>query len=147
MAPFNFHSIQTLEICQADSPIIDVKDGRLVLTATRGEERIMITAPLTNRLPVVAQTVVKSVRPKVKRRHSLIPTLTADDKRVGASNHLAKLNDEKVKEILLLLGDKEDRKNYPNRQQFYTVIGEAFGVGYHTIANIDRGVSWKHVAR
>jgi hypothetical protein len=147
MAPFNFHSIQTLEISQADSPTIDVKDGRLVLTATRGDERIRITAPLNHRFPTVTQTVVKAMRPKTTRRRSLVQILPIEDKRVGASNHLAKLTDEKVKEILILLGDTKSRASYPNKQQFYSAIGDVYGVGYHTVGNIDRGISWKHVAR
>ena len=147
MAPFNFHSIQTLEISQADSPIIDFKDGRLVLTATRGDERIMITAPMVNNQPRLTTVTAKTVQPKTKRHKVHRQVLPANDKRVGAKNPLSKLNEEKVREILLLLSGKEMRRKYSSVAAFYTAIGKPYGVGHHTICNIDRGVSWKHVAR
>jgi hypothetical protein len=147
MAPFNFHSIQTLEISQADSPIIDFKDGRLVLTAVRGDERIMITAPMVNNQPRLTTVTTKTIQPKTTRRKVHRQVLPANDKRVGATNPLSKLNEEKVREILLLLSGKEMRRKYSSAAAFYTEIGKAYGVGHHTICNIDRGVSWKHVAR
>jgi hypothetical protein len=147
MAPFNFHSIQTLEINQADSPIIDIKDGRLVLTAVRGDERIMITAPMVNNPPRLTTITAKTIQTKTKRHKVHRQVLPTTDKRVGATNPLSKLNEEKVREILLLLSGKEMRRKYSSAAAFYTEIGKAYGVGHHTICNIDRGVSWKHVAR
>ena len=147
MAPFNFHSIQTLEINQADSPIIDIKDGRLIITAVRDNERIMITAPMSNNLPRLSAPVSKPVKQKTTRRPSYRQVLPASDKRVGATNPLSKLNEENVREILMLLNDREMRRKYNSAGAFYAEIGKAYGVGQHTISNIDRGISWKHVAR
>jgi len=148
MAPFNFHSIQTLEISNADNPIIDIKDGRLTLTAIRGDERIMITAPIRNSNAQLAPAIaVKPVQRKAKRRSAYIQVLPTSDKRVGESNPLAKLSEASVREILALLADEKMRDNYQTVGAFYSEIGKAYGVGLHTISNIDRGISWKHVAR
>jgi hypothetical protein len=169
MAPFNFHSIQTLEISNADNPIIDIKDGRLTLTAVRGDERIMITAPMgdnnarfdeqqctvrgqnnarfADNNARFAPEVVKPIQRKTKRRKAYVQVLPATDKRVGESNPLAKLNEASVREILALLADKNMRDNYQTVGAFYSEIGKAYGVCLHTISNIDRGISWKHVAR
>jgi hypothetical protein len=147
MAPFNFHSIQTLEISQADNPIVDIKDGRLVITAVRGDERIMITAPMGNKQDRLIPAVAKSVTNKSKRHKTYVRMLPVNDKRVGETNHLAKLNESQVREIIELLADKEMKKKYQQVSTFYAEIGKIYGVGLHTISNIDRGVSWKHVAR
>ena len=147
MAPFNFHSIQTLEISQADSPIIDIKDGRLILTAIRGDERIMITAPMVHNQPRLTTVTAKPVQRKAKRQQFHRQVLPTTDKRVGATNHLSKLNEEKVREILMLLNDKEMKRKYQTIASFHAAIGKSYGVGQHTVNNIERGVSWKHVAR
>jgi hypothetical protein len=147
MAPFNFHSIQTLEISQADSPIIDIKDGRLTITAVRGDERIMITAPMGNSQSRVTAVVAKPIRRKTKHRQIHHQVLPANDKRVGATNPLSKLNEQKVQEILMLLSDKEMRRKHRSTASFHAEIGKAYGVGPYTISNIERGISWKHVAR
>lgn len=55
----------------------------------------------------------------------------------GSNNPSAKLNEEKVKEIILLLNKKISMKE----------IAEMFKVSYETISSIKRGLIWKNVPR
>jgi hypothetical protein len=138
MSPFNFQSIQSLEISKDDHPEIDVRDGRLVLTAQRGAERIMITAPIAGMVPVVAKRAVKVAGGKVT-------ALPATDRRVGENHALAKLTESDVREIKNILKDKKLSNSFKNKTKFYQELGKAYKVHFTTIANIACGASWKHV--
>jgi hypothetical protein len=138
MSPFNFQSIQSLEISKDDHPEIDVRDGRLVLTAQRGTERIMITAPIAGMVPIVANRTVKTVNSKVA-------TLPSTDKRVGENHALAKLTESEVREIKNILKDKKLSSSFKNKTKFYQELGKDYKVHFTTIANIACGASWKHV--
>ena len=139
MSPFNFQSIQSLEISAKDNPTIDVRDGHLILTAERGEERIMITAPLQGILPKVSDTTVKVSQTKRTYR---VRSLGSHQ---GTKNGMAKLNDEKVCEIRALLEDKSFVQSFANLTALYTEIAEAYNVSPWAIRNIAEGFSWTHV--
>ena len=139
MTSFNFQSIQSLEISAQDNPTIDVRDGHLVLTAERGHERIMITAPLQGIVPKVSATTVKAP----KRRK--ISPLLGRSLHKGADNGMAKLNDDLVREIRTLLIDKSFVKSYKNVTAMYTDLSKSYNVSPWAIKNVAEGLSWKHV--
>jgi len=139
MTSFNFQSIQSLEISAQDNPTIDVRDGRLVLTAERGQERIMITAPLQGIMPKVSASTVKRVNRKGPS------PLLGRSLHKGSENGMAKLNDEYVREIRTLLSDKSFVKSYKNATEMYTEISKDYNVSPWAIKNVAEGVSWKHV--
>lgn len=57
----------------------------------------------------------------------------------------SKLNPQKVKEIRMLLADKELRRSCGTITNFYNVIGRKFGVTGCSISNIARGIAWRDV--
>ena len=139
MSPFNFQSIQSLEISAKDNPTIDVRDGQLILTAERGEERIMITAPLQGILPKVAATTVKVSQGKKPKRSNHVGL------HQGTKNGMAKLNEEKVCEIRALLEDKKFVKSFATETAMYREIAKAYNVSPWAIKNVAEGLSWTHV--
>jgi hypothetical protein len=142
MSPFNFQSIQSLEISKDDHPEIDVRDGRLVLTAQRGTERIMITAPIAGMVPAVSKRAVKVAGNKtVVKTAKLLKT----DRRVGENHALSKLTESDVREIKNMLNDQKLTKSFKNQTTLYQDLGKAYKVHFTTIANIAKGYSWKHV--
>jgi hypothetical protein len=142
MSPFNFQSIQSLEISKDDHPEIDVRDGRLVLTAQRGTERIMITAPIAGMVPVVAKRTIKAVGRKSAPKVTKLP---ATDKRVGANHALSKLTEADVRQIKNMLKDRKLINSFKNKTKLYQELGKAYKVHFTTIANIACGSSWKHI--
>jgi hypothetical protein len=140
MAPFNFQPVQLLELSDADAPSIDVQDGQIILTAQRGEEKIRITAPLRQVLPQVAATSVKMPRSSRQGIH-----LPGGDKRVGELNGMAKLNEQAVREIRLMISDPKFAKSFRTRQALFTEIAKAYNVHPATVKNVIDNVSWKHV--
>lgn len=139
MTSFNFQSIQSLEISAQDNPTIDVRDGRLVLTAERGQERIMITAPLQGILPKVAATTVKTAGRKKPS------PLLGRSLHKGSDNGMAKLNDDAVREIRTLLADETFVKSYKNSTTMYAEIANSYKVSPWAIKNVAENLSWKHV--
>ena len=140
MSPFNFQPVQLLELSDADTPSIDVQDGQIVLTAQRGDERIRITAPLRQVLPQVAATTVKMPRP-----HRQGISIAGGDKRVGELNGMAKLTEESVREIRLMISDSKFIKSFKTRHALCAEIARAYNVHPATVKNVIDNVSWKHV--
>jgi hypothetical protein len=139
MSPFNFQSIQSLELSSKDNPVIDVRDGHLVITAERGQEKIMITAPLQGIVPKVSSTTVKT--PGRKKPSPLLGRSLHQ----GEENGMAKLNDDSVREIRTLLKDKDFVASYKNVTSMYTEIARSYNVSPWAIKNVAEGASWKHV--
>jgi hypothetical protein len=141
MTSFNFQSVQTLAISEQDHPVIDVRDNQLVLTAQRGAERIMITAPLQSIVPAAVVTKVKTAK-----RPSVSPLVDVP-KNVGTANSMAKLNDEAVKSIWSFLNDPDFVATYSSVTAMYKDIAKAFNVSAWAIKNIHEGLSWKHIKK
>ena len=57
----------------------------------------------------------------------------------------AKLNNDLVREIKLMLADKETMTRFGSRQQAYEEIARAYKVSHHTISNIHKGLAWRQV--
>ena len=141
MSSFNFHAIQTLEILPEDKPNIDVQNGRLVLTASRGDDQIMITAPLNSVVPVAAKTTVKSPRPA--RRQKVITSKS--DLRVGENHKLSKLTEKDVRKIRQLTSNPEYMKQFSSVYAVSKEIAKGLNVHFTTVMKIIEGRSWKHV--
>jgi hypothetical protein len=141
MSTFNFHAIQTLEILPEDKPNIDVQHGRLVLTASRGDDQIMITAPLNSVIPGADKTVVKSPR-RYRRRAKFNPVA---DRRFGENHKLAKLTEDDVRNIRQLTADPEYMKQFASNYAVSKEIAKGLNVHFTTVLKIIEGRSWKHV--
>lgn len=148
MAPFNFSSVQSLDLNPEDNPKIDISKDRVVITAQRGNEKIMITASIPGMgAPIVATTVSTPGKRSVQVKHHPLKgaTLPASDKRTGENNALAKLTAKQVLEIRELAADTDIVKAYGTRTNFCMEIGKVYNVHFTTINNIINRASWKHI--
>lgn len=126
--PFNFQAIQTLRITADDHPNIDVQDGNLVLTATRGEDQIMITAPINSVIPTAKAAAVKKPQSRFRKPRPL-----------------AKLNADLVREIRARAADRDFIGQFNSINAAYTQLSKDYGVHLTTIYGIIRRYSWKNV--
>jgi len=143
MTSFNFKPVQILELTTADSPTIDVQEGRLILKAERNGEQINIIAPLQTVLPQVKATEVKM--PAAPQRRRKYRFMTGGEKRAGELNGMAKLTDAQVKEIRLLLSNEKFLVSFPSTHAMYEKLAETYKVHFATIRSIARYESWKHI--
>jgi hypothetical protein len=150
MSTFDFNSVYTLDLTEEDNPSIDVRDGNLILTAKRGDDRIMITTPLNRVIapvaPAVGATQVNKPRQSYRRRHPAKGrTLTRDHGAVGENSPMSKLNESTVKEILALYADESYRGGFQSRQGAINDLAKVYDVHWTTIWKIVNRRSWKHV--
>jgi hypothetical protein len=141
MSPFNFHAIQTLELDTSDNPNIDVQNGRLILTASRGEDQIMITAPLNSVVPVAVQTTVKAPRRAKKRNHAR----NHSNHPKGENHSLAKLTEASVREMRALAADESYMASFPSKYAAIKELADVFKVHFTTVSKILDGKTWKHI--
>jgi len=144
MSPFIFQSVQALDIGSEDNPQIEyLKDG-VVITAQRGDERIVITA----KLPVVATRVAKTAVKAPRRSHANKMkgcTLEVGDPRVGSMHPLSKLNEETVAEIRAIAEDPDMIKFHGSVYKLSLELSKAYNVHHTTINNVILRRTWKHV--
>lgn len=126
--PFNFQAIQTLCITAEDRPHIDVKDGNLVLTAIRGEDQIMITAPIKSVIPTAKAASVKKPQRSARK-----------------ARPLAKLNADLVREIRAKAADRDFMNQFNSVNAAYTQLAKEYKVHLTTIYGIIQRYSWKNV--
>lgn len=131
--PFNFQAIQTLRITAEDHPNIDVQDGNLILTATRGEDQIMITAPINSVIPSAKAVTVKGSGSRARQLNG------------RKARPLAKLNADTVREIRAKAASREFMNQFNSINAAYTQLSKDYGVHLTTIYGIIRRHSWKNI--
>jgi hypothetical protein len=129
--PFNFQAVQTLKITAEDSPNIDVHDGYLVLTATRNNDQIMITAPINSVLPSVKAVEVKTSKVKSKSTRRFRP--------------LAKLTAERVVELRSKAASSEFMEQFNSANAAYCALAQEYGIHLTTVYGIVNRHSWKNI--
>jgi hypothetical protein len=149
MSPFTFHAIQSLDITEADSPNIDVQDDLLILTATRGVDRIRITAPLSS---VVSPATTKSPAPAetpkapIRRRTQYTSAVRTYGFKPGEKSPMAKLKEAEVREIKTLAADQSYINSFRSEHALMKDLAQAYKVHPTTVYQILRGTTWRHVA-
>lgn len=149
MSSFTFHAIQSLDITEADSPNIDVQDDLLILTATRGVDRIRITAPLSS---VVSPATTKSPAPAetpkapIRRRTQYTSAVRTYGFKPGEKSPMAKLKEAEVREIKTLAADQSYINSFRSEHALMKDLAQAYKVHPTTVYQILRGTTWRHVA-
>jgi hypothetical protein len=144
MAPFNFQPIQTLDITEQDNPSVDIHNGMLILTAERGQERIIITAPIDHLLPKTSATVVKTPK-KTKTIVARKEYKTKPPRNSGSANPISKLDENIVRRIRALCSDKAFVNRYPHETAMHEDIAKQYNVTAAAIYQVHKNLTWKHV--
>ena len=55
------------------------------------------------------------------------------------------LQEDQVREIKVLLADKEERSKHPSDYAYHKMLGEIWGVTGSNIRSIDKGNTWAHI--
>lgn len=154
MSLFNFEPVQFLDIKAEDNPKIDVKDGMLLIKANRGNDRIVISAPLESVLPTASITQATVRRPQKPRRvqqrrpPAIKPgtILPATHGSVGENNVLAKLTEDSVREMRAVAKDPDYVNAFKSRQAMIQDLAQVYKIHWTTVYNILNRKSWKHLS-
>lgn len=146
MNSFNFEPVHVLNIKAEDNPKIDVQDGMIVISANRGNNRIVVSAPLQSVLPSASAVQIK-VNGKAKRPPAIKPgtRLPATHGSVGERSPKAKLKETDVREIRALAKDPNYTSGFPNRQKMVEDLAKVYKIHWTTVYSIISKKSWKHV--
>jgi hypothetical protein len=145
MSTFTFHAVQTLQIGQEDNPRIDVRGEQLILTATRGNDQIMITAPLSSVMPQVAHTTVMTPKRRQKQVRRTKPA-GSDNRRRGENSPISKLKDSDIREIRAMAVDPTYIRGFSSTYAMIKDLADTYKVHVTTIYKIVRNEAWKHVS-
>lgn len=160
--------LSQLDVQSPDHVSVITRDGKITVSVTKDGASVTLGFPIKNvfnttppvplQQPAPQMMAVKEAdsRAKYEREAGLayLEKLATKDQRVTTNQspkklvpHVGnyKLNNESVREIKLMLSDKDIMNKFNSRQQAYEEIARVYNVSHHTISNIHKGASWTHV--
>jgi len=139
--------ISQLDVQAPDHVSVITRDGKITVSVTKDGSSVTLGFPIrssfdtTPRFPLQQQpapqvTAVKEIQetPKVLKKKT----------RVSPPGN-CKLTKDSVLKIKRMLFDDDIFRAFESKQQAYEAIASKFGVSYHTISNIHKGLAWRGV--
>lgn len=130
-------ALSQLDVQNPDHISVITRDGRVTISVLKDGTSVTLGFQLKNSvfntspLPIDTTSTRKG-----------IPTGT---KHFRYSGTTPKLNEDQVREIKLMLADDSIMNNFRCRTHAYEEIGKAYQITGCAVANIHRGIAWKHV--
>jgi hypothetical protein len=139
--------ISQLDVQAPDHVSVITRDGKITVSVIKDGSSVTLGFPIrssfdtTPRFPLQQQPA-----PQVTAVKELqgTPGLYKEKTRVSPPGN-CKLTKEKVRDIKWMLSDANVMKAFSSKQQAYEAIASKFGVSYHTISNIHKGLAWRGV--
>ena len=154
MSAFQFQnlSIQTLSLTEKDNPSLVAEADTLILKAQQDGQQLIFKFPASVLVPFMKQTfpsVPKEVEQEVKKPVRLIGKRGGLKKgthiNMGEENPNHRLTTQEVREIKMMLSDKDFTSRYETNIALCRDIGAAYHVDPTHIYRINRGERWGHL--
>jgi hypothetical protein len=139
-------ALSQLDVNNPDHVSVITRDGKITVSVTKDGSSVTLGFPIrstfdtTPRFPLGQQPAPQVTAVKDQE----LSTKSADKPRVSPPGN-CKLTKEKVRDIKWMLSDGNVMKAFSSKQQAYEAIASKFGVSYHTISNIHKGLAWRGV--
>lgn len=160
--------LSQLDVQSPDHVSVITRDGKITVSVTKDGASVTMGFPIRNvfnttpphplQQPAPQMMAVKDteIQSKYQREAGLayLEKLASKDQgttAIPSSKKLVphsgnyKLDTQQVREIKLMLSDKDIMNKFKSRQQAYEEIGRVYHVSHHTISNIHKGTSWTQV--
>jgi hypothetical protein len=143
--------INQLDVQNPDHVSVITRNGRVTISVRKDGTDITIGLPVntgevfnTTPRPPLQQPApqIMAVNKEVTMRKPMGPIGTKHFRYGGTT---PKLTYDQVREIKLMLSDKDIMDKFPNTTQAHKEIGKAYSVSGCAISNIARGIAWKEV--
>lgn len=142
-------SLSQLDISSPDHVTVVTRDGRVTVSVTKNGSSVTLGFPINTTTPV-------KTNPDYQQRLSLVqtkvtPTTVPGIRREPKTKYVRyigptpKLTESQVREIKMMVSDPDITSKFRCITEAYREIGKAYNVTGCAIANIARGISWKHV--
>jgi hypothetical protein len=138
--------ISQLDVQSPDHVSVITKDGRITVSVTKDGSSVTLGFPIrssfdtTPRFPLEQRPAPQVMAVKTQE----LSTKSEGKPKVSPPGN-CKLTKEKVRDIKWMLSDTNVMKAFGSRQQAYEAIAAKYGVSYHTISNIHKGLAWRGV--
>jgi hypothetical protein len=139
-------ALSQLDVHNPDHISVITRDGKITVSVTKDGASVTLGFPIrssfdtTPRFPLQQQPAPQVTAVKNQE----LPSIPVRKPKVSPPGN-RKLTDQQVRTIKLTLKDKKEMDSFNSRQEAYEWIAEAYKVSYHTISNIDKGLSWRGV--
>ena len=139
--------LSQLDVQSPDHVSVITRDGKITVSVTKDGASVTLGFPIK---------AVFNTTPSVPLQQQPVPQMMAVKEIQGTTADRSfkkpvphggnyKLDNQKVREIKLMLSDKATMNRFKSRQQAYEEIGRVYNVSHHTISNIHKGNSWTQV--
>jgi len=161
--------LSQLDVQSPDHVSVITRDGKITVSVTKDGASVTLGFPIKavfnttppvplQQQPAPQMMAVKDakIQSQYQREASLayLEKLASKDQGTTADRSFKKpvphggnykLDNQKVREIKLMLSDKATMNRFKSRQQAYEEIARVYNVSHYTISNIHKGTSWTQV--
>lgn len=139
--------LSQLDVQSPDHVSVITRDGKLTVSVTKDGASVTLGFPIKPTFNTTPHTPSEQPAPKLMAVKEIQGIRAAQPKPVSKNNHTIhagnyKLTPQSVREIKLMLADKEIMGKFTTRQQAFEEIARAYNVSPYTISNIYKGASW-----
>lgn len=136
-------ALSQLDVSSPDHVSVITRDGKVTISVVKDGTSVTLGFPLRNVLDTTPRPPLQQPEPKLMavKESQGNPKLCSKISPPGN----CKLTKDKVRDIKWMLSDGNVMKAFSSKQQAYEAIASKFGVSYHTISNIHKGLAWRGV--
>jgi hypothetical protein len=138
--------LSQLDVQSPDHVSVITRDGKITVSVTKDGASVTMGFPIRNVFNTTPPHPLQQPAPQMMAVKEIQGTtaIPSSKKLVPHSGNY-KLDTQQVREIKLMLSDKDIMNKFKSRQQAYEEIGRVYHVSHHTISNIHKGTSWSQV--
>ena len=138
-------ALSQLDLANPDHVSVITRNGKLTVSVIKDGVSVTLGFPINTTFDTTPRPPLQQSEPQVTAVKNQVITGSGDRFMRRSLIGNCKLNNETVREIKLMLTDKELMQRFGSRQQAYEEIARAYKVSHHTISNIHKGLSWRQV--
>ena len=142
-------ALSQLDIQNPDHISVITREGKLTVSVVKDGVSVTLGFPINTTFNTTPRPPLQQSAPQMMAVKSQVSTGVRSQHKSGKQRSSpvgnAKLNNDLVREIKLMLADKETMTRFGSRQQAYEEIARAYKVSHHTISNIHKGLAWRQV--
>lgn len=145
--------LSQLDVAHPDHVSVITREGKVIISVRKDGIDVNIGFPVNERLfnssprPPLQQPVPQSSKllKVVTSNADVTPKAKGKRKHVRYGGPTPKLDEAQVREIKMMVADRELMERFGSTTKGYQEIGKAYKISGCAVANIAKGISWKHV--
>lgn len=142
-------ALSQLDVHNPDHVSVITREGKLTVSVVKDGASVTLGFPIKSMFDTTPRPPLGQSAPQMMAVKDQVSAVVRPQPRAMGTRRSpignCKLNPQLVREIKLMLADKEIMTRFGSRQQAYEEIARAYKVSHHTISNIHKGIAWRQV--